>query len=188
MCVETGGAWSPPRGTGEYTSSGSSSGSTHRPREPCTITPSSRLYSPASRASHSSIEPALVEASTSRSSSIHRPREPGLPASITIYRPRRRGWGWQSGHHKQHREPHPSTLEVFHTMCMTQLRETKDMLERSCVQNIEKDEMIEQLQKKMKNDSLSCWCSKNYKTGFTKIVVHRVSLMVLVLLQTFSKL
>ena len=92
-----------------------------------------------------------MEASASRSSSTHQPREPGLPASITVYRPRLREWGGRSGYQEGHREPHSSTLEVFHTMCMIQLRETKDMLERERAQNTEFKEMIEHLQKKMKN-------------------------------------
>jgi hypothetical protein len=74
-------------------------------------------------------------------------------------------------------------------MCMTQLRQKKERLQFLEVKNFELMELLnERSWKKMKNRRCIGWCSTNYKMGFTKIVVDRVSLMVFVLRQTFPTL
>jgi hypothetical protein len=121
-CVESDGVLSTHRGTGASISSDKSRCSTHRLLpEPGTITPSYK------RASASSIGPAVVAGGSSSSSRIHQPQEPGLPASISVFRRRGRPSSQQPGRQWEYWDLF-STLQDFHTICMIQLRETKERL------------------------------------------------------------
>jgi hypothetical protein len=122
-CVESDGVLSTRRGREASISSDTSRCSTHGLfLEPGTITLSS-----SKRASSRSIGPALVAASSNSSSSIHQLKDPGLPASISVFRRRGRPRTQQLGHQLGYLDVY-STLQDFHTICMLQLRETKERL------------------------------------------------------------
>jgi hypothetical protein len=141
-CLDSGGDLSTPRGTGAYVSSGRSSCSTHRFREPHTIAPSSK------KASGSSTGPAVLRGRSHSSSSIHQPREPGLPASYSVDPPRHLELVRRLGPKKEDWDG-LRLLQDFHTMCMTLLREKKERLQFLEVKNMELTALLhEQSQKK----------------------------------------
>jgi hypothetical protein len=95
--------------------------------------------------------PAVVAPSSSGRSSIHQPQHPGVPASINVYRRRGRP-------RSQQLEPQFgyweiwSTLQDFHTICMMQLRETKERLQLQEEKHIELMDLLDdRSQKNLKN-------------------------------------